>query len=147
MSTVRLMDVGVPSVTVTIVVAGARVPEEALMVVVQMPLTFAAGVTNPDALIFAQVFDDELHNTFPDRSFVDPSLKVPVADICRVWTGFAVMVWFCGPMASDDNVGLTKKPVHPAATASVRSAAVNKIACLELRIIGKPLNRDVAIRS
>jgi hypothetical protein len=73
-STVRFMDVGVPSLTVTIVVAGAMVPKEALMVVVQTPLTLAAGVTNPDPLIFAQLVVDELHNTFPVRSLVEPSL-------------------------------------------------------------------------
>jgi hypothetical protein len=114
------------------------VPKEPLMVVVQTPLTLAAGVTNPDALMFAQLVVDELHNTFPDRSWVDPSLNVPVADICRVCTGVAVMVWFCGPIDNDDSVGLTKKPVHPAATASVNSAAANKMVRLELQIMANP---------
>jgi hypothetical protein len=48
------------------------------------------------------------------------------------------MVWFCGPIDNDDSVGLTKKPVHPAATASVNSAAANKMVRLELQIMANP---------
>jgi hypothetical protein len=69
---------------------------------------------------------------------------VPVADICRVCTGVAVIVWFCGPIAKDDSVGLTKKPVHPAATASVKSTAASKMVRLELNIIANPSTRDVS---
>ena len=70
---------------------------------------------------------------------------MPVADICRVCTGVAVMVWFCGPIANDDSVGLTKKPVHPTATANISSAALNKMVRLELRIIANPWTMDVRI--
>lgn len=48
------------------------------------------------------------------------------------------MVWFCGPIANDDRVGLTKKPVQPAATASVNTTAANKMVRLELNIIANP---------
>jgi hypothetical protein len=55
------------------------------------------------------------------------------------------MVWFCGPIAKDDSVGLTKKPVHPAATASVKSTAASKMVRLELNIIANPSTMDVRI--
>jgi hypothetical protein len=55
------------------------------------------------------------------------------------------MVWFCGPIAKDDSVGLTKKPVHPAAAASVKSTAASKTVRLELNIIANPSTMDVRI--
>ena len=58
--TLRSIDVGMPSVTVTVVVAGAIVPKEALTVVVQTPLTAFAGVSNPAPLMAPQLVVDEL---------------------------------------------------------------------------------------
>lgn len=82
----KIIDVGVPSVTVTVVVAAVTVPEAALMVAVQIPVTLLTGVTSPEGLMPAQdVALSELQLTFPVRSLVEPSLKVPVADICSVW--------------------------------------------------------------
>jgi hypothetical protein len=138
---VNTIEVGVPSVTVRGVVAGVIVPNAALIVAEHVPATDALGVMSPVWLMVPQVWPPELvrlHATFPVRSWVDPSLNVPVADICRVCTGVAVIVWFCGPIDNDDSVGLTKKPVHPAATASVNSAAANKMARLEFRILQTP---------
>jgi hypothetical protein len=89
---VNVMDVGLPCDTVMVVVAGLTVPKLALICVVHTPLTVLAGVTSPDLLMVAQVGVAEFHKTWPVRSFVVPSLKVPVADICTVWTGLAVMV-------------------------------------------------------
>jgi len=57
------------------------VPEAAPMVVVQIPVTLLAGLTRPDVLTVAQEVLLELQLTLPVRSFVDPSLYVPVADI------------------------------------------------------------------
>lgn len=72
---VRVIVVGVPWVTVTVVVAAATVPELALIVVEQTPPeTLAAGVTKPDLLMVAQVVVLELHKTFPVKSCCDPSL-------------------------------------------------------------------------
>src|SRR5215469_17835997 len=79
--TVRVMEVGVPWVTVTEDADAFTVPSAAPMLVVQRPATLVAGVTRPLVLIVAQLVSLELHSTFPVRSCVDPSLKVPVADI------------------------------------------------------------------
>jgi hypothetical protein len=86
------MEVGIPSETVTVVVAALMVPWEALIVVVQTPATVLAGETSPLALTVAHVGSLELQITFPVRSWVEPSLKVPVADIWIVVFGFTVMV-------------------------------------------------------
>ena len=72
--TESVIEVGVPSVTVTVVVAALTVPEAALIVVVQTPLTVLAGVTSPLELIVAQEVVSELQFTFPVRSFCVPSL-------------------------------------------------------------------------
>jgi hypothetical protein len=72
--TERVMEVGVPSVTVIVVVAALTVPEAALMVVVQTPLTVLAGVTSPLELMVAHDVELELQFTFPVRSLVEPSL-------------------------------------------------------------------------
>src|SRR5579864_7406416 len=87
---VSSIEVGAPSVTVSCVVAGGIVPEAALMVAEHVPATDALGVMSPVWLMVPQVWPPELvrlHATFPVRSWVDPSLNVPVADICRVCTG------------------------------------------------------------
>src|ERR1700746_2199539 len=78
---VNKIESGVPSLTVTVVVAAVTVPEAALMVVVQMPVMLLTGLTKPLELIVAQDVVPELHETFPVRSLADPSLYVPVADI------------------------------------------------------------------
>lgn len=70
----RLMEVGVPSLTVTVVVAGVAVPKAAEIVVVQTPATVLAGVTKPVLLMVAQLVVPELQPTFPVRSLVEPSL-------------------------------------------------------------------------
>ena len=136
---VRVIDVGVPALTDTVVVAGVMVPKAALTVVLHTPDTVAAGVSRPVLLIVAQVGVPELQMTLLVRSFVEPSLKVPVAVNCKVRE--LVMVWFCGPMAKDDNVGFTKKPVQPAAKPRIRSVADSASFCLELHITPKPLRR------
>ena len=65
---VNAIETGVPSVTVTVVVAPLTVPEAALMVVVQIPVTVLTGVTNPDGLTVAQDVVSELQFTFPVKS-------------------------------------------------------------------------------
>jgi hypothetical protein len=72
--TVRVIVVGVPSVTVTVVVAAATVPLLALIVVVQTPVTLLTGATRPDVLMVAQLVVLELHKTLPVKSCCDPSL-------------------------------------------------------------------------
>ena len=74
LDTVRLIEVGVPSVTVIVLVAALAVLNEALIVVVQTPETLAAGLTRPPGLMVAQDGLLELHETLPVRSLVDPSL-------------------------------------------------------------------------
>lgn len=144
---VRVIVVGVPWVTVTVVVAAATVPELALIVVSQTPPeTLAAGVTKPDLLMVAQVLVLELHKTFPVKSCCDPSLKVPVAAICMVWGGLTVMVWFWGPIASDVSVGLTKKPVQPDPSPKAQTTAAHSTFRLKFDIIPKPLNEGFCSR-
>ena len=104
---VRVIEVGVPWLTVTVVVALLAVPEAALIVAVQMPLTLFTGVTSPLELIVAQAGALELQVTFPVKFSVEPSLKVPLAAICNVCA--VVMVWSCGPIASDESVGFTAR--------------------------------------
>jgi len=70
----RVICVGVPPLTVTVVVAGLTVPKDALIVVLQIPTTLETGLTRPLAPMVAQLVVDELHDTFPERSLVDPSL-------------------------------------------------------------------------
>jgi hypothetical protein len=117
---VSVIEVGVPWLTVTVVVALLAVPEAALIVAVQMPLTVFTGLTSPLELIVAQAGALELQVTFPVKFSVEPSLKVPVAAICKVCE--VVMVWSCGPIAREESVGFTKKPVHPDATVKSRKA-------------------------
>lgn len=74
LDTVRLIEVGVPSVTVMVAVAAVAVLNEAVIVVVQTPEILAAGLTRPAELMVAQDVLLELHDTLPVRSFVDPSL-------------------------------------------------------------------------
>lgn len=140
---VKRILVGVPSVTVTVVLAGVAVLKEALICVVQTPATVLSGVTMPLLLMEAQVGVVEPQRTFPVKSRVEPSLKVPVADICRVCTGLAVRVGVCGPIAIDDKVGLTKKPVHPTAVESARTMLTDRRVRLELRMFSKPLNEGL----
>jgi len=71
---VSVIDVGVPSLTVTVVVAAVTVPDAALMVVVQTPVTVLTGVTSPFWLTVAQEVVPELQLTFPVRFWVEPSL-------------------------------------------------------------------------
>jgi hypothetical protein len=89
---VSLIELGVPSLTVTVVVAALTVPIAALIVVWQAPVTLLAGVTKPVELIVAQLVSLEVQSTLPVKSFVEPSLYVPVADIWRFTLGFTVMV-------------------------------------------------------
>ncbi len=52
-----------------------------------------------------------------------PSLLVPVTVICTVLSVFPVsMVGDAGPTASEDSVGLTKKPVQPSSATTIASA-------------------------
>ena len=75
LSTVRLIDVGLPSDTVTVVVAGVTVPILAVIFALHTPVTVLTGLTRPPLLILAQVVDvSELQSTLPVRSLVDPSL-------------------------------------------------------------------------
>lgn len=104
--------------------------------------TVVAGVTRPPLAIAAQAGVAELQRTFPVKSRVEPSLKVPVADICRVCTGLEVRVGVWGPIANVDRVGLTKKPEHPTAMASRKSRLAGRSLRLELRIL-KPLNEGL----
>ena len=56
------------------------------------------------------------------------------------------MVWFDGPMAIDDSVGFTKKPVHPDATmrsSTARTAAASEYFCPEVRIISETPRQSV----
>ncbi len=71
---VKVMDVGVPGVTVTVVVAALTVPEAALIVLVQTPATVLTGLTRPFPPIVAQEVVLEPQLTFPVRSLVEPSL-------------------------------------------------------------------------
>lgn len=71
---VNMIEVGVPSVTVTVVVAGVTVPEAALIEVVHIPVTVLTGVTSPLELTLAQDVVPELQLAFPVRSLVEPSL-------------------------------------------------------------------------
>jgi len=64
---------------------------------------------------------DDVQVDFPVTSLVLPSLNVPVACICCVPDGASET--FCGPIASEVSVGLTKKPVQLTASAKVASAA------------------------
>ena len=128
-----------PWLTVTVVVAVLTVPEAALIVVVQMPVTVLTGVTRPFEPIVAQDVELELQLTFPVKFCVEPSLKVPVAAICNVWE--VVIVWSCGPIAIEESVGFTKKPVHPDATAKsrkVQTAAIGEYFRSKFRIKRRP---------
>ena len=69
-----VIEVGLPCVTVMVVVAGLTVPKLALICVVHTPVTVLTGVTRPDLLIVAQLGFAEFHKTWPVRSFVVPSL-------------------------------------------------------------------------
>src|SRR5262249_45558252 len=107
------------------------------------PPTVVAGVTRPPFAIAAQFGVAEFQRTFPVKSCVEPSLKVPVADICRVCTGLEVRVGVWGPIANDDRVGLTKKPVTPTAMASTKKTLADRSLRLELRMFSKPLNEGL----
>lgn len=69
-----VIEVGVPSLTVTVVVAALTVPAAALIVVVQTPVTVLTGVTSPFWLMVAQEVVPELQTTLPVRFWVEPSL-------------------------------------------------------------------------
>lgn len=71
---VNVICAGVPPLTISEVVAGLTVPKEALMFVVQIPITPDTGLTKPLLLMVAQLVVDQLHETFPVRSFVVPTL-------------------------------------------------------------------------
>ena len=71
---VNIICVGVPSVTVTVVVAGVAVSKAALICDVQTPVTVLTGVINPLVLMVAQAGVAELQITFDVRLLVDPSL-------------------------------------------------------------------------
>ena len=79
--TVRVIEVGVPSVTLRVAPDAVIVPSAALIVAWQIPATLLTGETSPDELTVAHVVSLELQSTLPVRSCVDPSLKLPVADI------------------------------------------------------------------
>ena len=90
------------------------VPDSAVMVAVPG----ATPVTSPVVPTLAIVESEVDQNAVLVKDFVEPSSKVPVAVICNVlpWTIVAV----CGPTVKVDNVGFTKKPVHPIPGASAR---------------------------
>jgi hypothetical protein len=48
------------------------------------------------------------------------------------------MVGVCGPIANDDRVGLTKKPVHPTAKASDTKTLAERRLRRELRMSQNP---------
>jgi hypothetical protein len=138
---VSIILVGVPPVTVTVVVAVLTVPEAALIVVLQTPVMVFTGVTNPPELIVAQDGALEFQLTFPVRFCVEPSLKFPVAAICNVCE--VRMVWSCGPIASDESEGFTKKPVHPDAMIirkKTETAAISEYFRSKFRIKRRPRN-------
>ena len=138
---VSVIEVGVPALTVTVVVGVLTVPEAALIVVVQMPVMVFTGVTRPVELIVAQAVVLELQLTFPVKFCVEPSLNVPVAAICNVCE--VRMVWSCGPIASDESEGFTKKPVHPDAMIirkKTETAAISEYSRSKFRIKRRPRN-------
>jgi len=142
---VSVIEVGVPALTVTVVVGVLTVPEAALIVVVQMPVMVFTGVTRPVELIVAQAVVLELQLTFPVKFCVEPSLNVPVAAICNVWE--VVMVWSCGPIAIEESVGFTKKPVHPVAMAKSKKAqpaAISEYLRSKFRINEDPATKGVS---
>jgi len=144
---VSVIEVGVPALTVTVVVGVLTVPEAALIVVVQMPVMVFTGVTRPVELIVAQAVVLELQLTFPVKFCVEPSLNVPVAAICNVWE--VVMVWSCGPIAIEESVGFTKKPVHPVAMAKSKKAqpaAISEYLRSKFRIKKTPRQRAFQTR-
>jgi hypothetical protein len=78
----------------------------------------ATPVTSPVVPTLA-IVESEVDQKAPFvNAFVEPSLKVPVAAICSVAPCWIVGV--CGPTVKVDNVGFTKKPVHPIPDASAR---------------------------
>lgn len=145
--TVRVIEEGVPSLTVIVAVDELTVPCAAVIVVVHTPPgTVLGGETRPAELMVAHVVSLELHDTFPVKSCVEPSLKVPVADIWRVCFGTAVMVWFVGPMAMEESVGFTKNPVQAPAKATMESAEINPSLRLKACISSKSLNGRSRLR-
>ena len=90
------------------------VPDSAVIVAVPG----ATPVTSPVVPTLAIVESEVDQKALFVNALVEPSLKVPVAVICNVlpWT----MLGVDGPTVKVDNVGFTKKPVHPIPDASAR---------------------------
>lgn len=98
------------------VVEPLTVPDAAVIVAVPGE----APVTKPVVVILAIVESEVDQKALFVRSCVVPSLKVPVAAICRVLPCWNVGV--VGPTVRVDSVGFTKNPVHPMPIATMRSA-------------------------
>ena len=83
-------------------------------------LPTATPVTNPVPLTLAIVESEEDQKAVVVSVFVEPSLKVPVAAICKVLPCWIVGV--AGPTVRVERVGFTKKPVQPLPTTTIRNA-------------------------
>ena len=94
---VTATDTSVAAVTVSVVLPEME-PEVERMVVEPVP----AAVARPAVLIVATVTAEELHVAVLVRSWVVPSLKVPVALNCWVWP--LVIEEFAGVTAIDARV-------------------------------------------
>jgi len=93
-----------------------------LEVAVTVAVPRFTDVTKPVELIVATVLSLMLQTTDGWPALL-PSLLVPVTVICTVLFVFPVsMVGDAGTTASEDSVGLTKKPVHPSSATTIASA-------------------------
>src|SRR5258708_606933 len=92
-------------------------PEAPVIVVVPTP----TPVAFPEILIVATVVSELLQKRPLFKLLVLPSLKVPVATICR-WAPSSI-VCVCGPTEMLLKVGLTKKPRQQRENEKVASAA------------------------
>ena len=101
---------------IVIVVEPLTVPDAA--VIVACP--GETPVTNPVVLMLAIVESEVDQKALLVKSCVVPSLKVPVAAICKVLPCWNVGV--VGPTVRVDSVGFTKNPLHPTANASATIA-------------------------
>src|SRR2546421_10399537 len=97
--------------TTTTVVVPVMAPEDAEMVAVPEE----TPVTKPLALIEEIVSSEEDQKTPEVNVFVLPSLKFPMADICRVFPCWRFT--FCGPTVIEVSWGSWKKPRQPTAPA------------------------------
>lgn len=102
---------------IVIVVEPLTVPDAAVIVAVPGE----TPVTNPVVLMLAIVESEVDQKALLVKSCVVPSLKVPVAAICKVLPCWNVGV--VGPTVRVDSVGFTKNPLHPAPNASASATA------------------------